>query len=379
MFKLKKSAKRVIGLALVGAMLIGAQPIESYAEENAPDWVEMSVGEACKIKKFGTPLKYSSVSSKVNKSLKGIKCVKEPKGAVTNHSGFAASPAAHGCNAEDVQCYSYYFTANKSEEFECEDETLYLAKRSFSSKYLDMTTSKTNHFPGINNRDKWKIFRYTDGICFSAESSVQYINTLKCKSCSHKETVNNACSDGDKIFKNWVKNSKGKWVVDSGKVAIKDYVCSKCKKKGKWKVSTSLEFTHDGSKIESRIIISQVQPEEDGTAVFANLHFYNYIYASMECLYGGLSSRFPVSIYEENPISPNQCKKVYARVGQKLYYFDYLRTPATLKSSKSSVVSVSSKMKYGGAYEIKAKKKGTATVTATNIFGNKYKFKITVK
>ena len=182
------------------------------------------------------------------------------------------------------------------------------------------------------------------------------------------------CSDTDEVFENVAGDGNEGYLTD-----IKHYACPKCGKAGNCKVTSELEMHHDALPKTAVIIVYEKNVPKKKTAKFGTINFYSYLNAKVNHSAGLGSASSNIGIDLTGWVQNGETKQITKKKKKKMYYSDAFHAPAKLKTSKSSVVSVSNKMGKAGRYLVTAKKKGTATVTATNIWGHKYTFKITVK
>lgn len=364
MFNLKKSVKRVIGLALAGVVL--ASSVQGDVKASSKIFSLEGSTRAYLEKSW------DDVKDDMNKSLLGLIGGKGSQYMVRTYPEFM--------NGAKQSQYSYVCVANSSRRAlgADADEKKFEAVRRIYIKDLGMYTSKKNHFPEINDFEGWLINPVSNDDSMYAHVDWNIINILTCQSCKHSEEHEGYAFEDSYEFLEGRKKVDGKIVPDGTKVAIKKYMCPKCGKVGNWKVKTELELSRDGEKnhMPAVLAITQANKKKGQTAKMANITFYTHVTPNMRATLTDEIGRCNYDFCKW--VSVGESASVVMKKGKKAYYFDANNSPATFKSSKSSVVKVSNK-RTKGRYVITAKKKGTATVTATNMWGQKYKFKITVK
>lgn len=377
MFKLKKSAKRVIGATLAGVLLTSGVQINA----TSPNRTTHTYAEG-KIETYDAfegsvslcDTEWSDVKESVNKNLLGV----------IGGKNFGTQEVGPGYfqNNNKYAMYNYYCIANESvvdaDERDKGKDNYYDQLRRVYIKDFGMYTSKKNHFPEINDSSKWSVEVLKKSWEYQPEdmwgdATVTLWNKLKCQSCKNVEWQQGPCSDTDKIFTETVNGNEG-CLTD-----IKHYSCPKCGKEGNWKVTSELEMHHDALPKTAVIIVYEKNVPKKKTAKFGTINFYSYLNVKSSHSAGLGSASSNIGIDLTGWVQNGETKKLTVKKGKKMYYSDAFHAPAKLKTSKSSVVSVSNKMGKAGRYLVTAKKKGTATVTATNIWGHKYVFKITVK
>ena len=375
MFKLKKSAKRVLGVALAGVLLTNGVQVNA----TSPNRTTHTYGEG-KIETYDAfegsvslcDTEWSDVKESVNKNLLGV----------IGGKNFGTQEVGPGYfqNNNKYAMYNYYCIANSSKEIVTEKsgDNCYDQIRSVHIKDLGMTTSKLNHFPEINDSSKWSVEVLKKSTEYQPEdmwgnATVTLLNKLTCKKCKNVVWKEGRCSDTDKIFTETVNGNEG-CLTD-----IKHYSCPKCGKEGNWKVTSELEMHHDALPKTAVIIVYEKNVPKKKTAKFGTINFYSYLNAKVSHSAGLGTASSNIGIDLTGWVQNGETKQITVKKGKKMYYSDAFHAPAKLKTNKSSVVSVSNKMGKAGRYLVTAKKKGTATVTATNMWGQKYKFKITVK
>lgn len=375
MFKLKKSVKKIVGLALVGVMLMNGLQVNAAS----PKRTTYTYGNG-KIETYDAfqgsvslcDTEWSDVKKSVNKKLLGVIGGKD----------FGTQEVGPGYfqNNNNYAMYNYYCIANSSKEkvTEKSKDDCYEQIRRVHIKDLGMATSELNHFPEINDSNKWSVEVLKKSgeqqpLSMWGDATVDVVNKLKCQKCNKVVEKTGRISDTDKVFENKKEGSQ-----IGARTDIKNYICPDCGETGNWKITSELEMHHDAMPRTAVVIVYEKNVPKKQTAKFGTINFYSYLNAKTKSR-AGLGTEIGYKYDVTGLVESGKSKKVNVKKGKKVYFNNLFYAPATLKTSKSSVVSVSNKMGKAGSYLIKAKKKGTATVTATDIWGHKYTFKITVK